>query len=55
MTYHPLGERVHVLCPDVAVAIVHGTVRAGAATEAARSTRVLSEDGGRRLCRAFSR
>ena len=53
VTYHPAVEHVHFLRPDVAVVIVHGTFRAGAATEAARSTWVMSKEDGRWLCRAF--
>ncbi len=53
VSYHPVVEKVHFLRPDVAVVIVHGTFRSGDASEAARSTWVMSKEDGRWLCRAF--
>lgn len=54
MTYHPAVEHLRFLRPDVAAVLVRGTLRAASgAEEAARSTWIMSREGGRWLCRAF--
>ena len=54
VTYHPTVEHIRFLRPDIAVAIVRGVFRSeSGARDTARSTWVMSNEGGRWVCRAF--